>query len=143
MIKEGLIAKPNNTKLLYKAQKISEYIDYHLQPIVREIPSNIKDRSDFLCKLKPTTEVPENSYIETINVKSLCTSIPNFEGKKAVKISHENFTTKTTATKVITIFLALILTLNNFIFNSKNFLETKGCAIYSWTFLSENTYIHY
>ena len=30
------------------------------------------------------------------------------------------------ATKVITTFLALILTLNNFIFNSRNYLQTKG-----------------
>ena len=32
------------------------------------------------------------------------------------------------ATKVIT-FLALILTLNNFIFNSKFYLQIKGCAM--------------
>ena len=33
------------------------------------------------------------------------------------------------ATKVITTFLALILTLNNLIFNSRNYLQTKGCAM--------------
>ena len=48
---------------------------------------------------------------------------------KAVKISHENFTKKTIATKVITTFLALIVSLNNFIFNSKHFLKTKGSAM--------------
>ena len=48
---------------------------------------------------------------------------------KAVKISHENFTKKTIATKVITTFLALIVSLNNFIFNSKHFLNTKGSAM--------------
>ena len=36
---------------------------------------------------------------------------------------------KTIATKAITVFLALILTLNNFIFNSKKFLQTKRCAM--------------
>ena len=40
-----------------------------------------------------------------------------------------NFTNKTIATKVKTTFLALILTLNKFLFNSKNFLQTKGCAM--------------
>ena len=44
------------------SSKISKYVDYHLQTIVREIPSYIKDTSDFLCQLKPITEVPENSY---------------------------------------------------------------------------------
>ena len=36
---------------------------------------------------------------------------------------------KTVATKVLTTFLALILTLNNFIFNSKLYLQIKGCAM--------------
>ena len=36
---------------------------------------------------------------------------------------------KTIATKVITTFLALIQTLNNFTFNLKNFLQTKGCVM--------------
>ena len=39
------------------SSKISEYVDYHQQPIVREIPSYIKDTSDFLRKLKLITEV--------------------------------------------------------------------------------------
>ena len=74
------------------SSKISTYVDYHLQPIVQEIPSYIKDTSDFLRKLKPITEVPENSYLITLDVKSLYTSIANYEGIKAVKISQENFT---------------------------------------------------
>ena len=36
---------------------------------------------------------------------------------------------KTIATKVITTFLALITILNNFISNSKSFLQTKGRAM--------------
>ena len=47
----------------------------------------------------------------------------------AVKISHGNFTKKTIATKATTIFLAFLLTLNNFVFNLINFLQTKGCAM--------------
>ena len=61
--------------------------------------------------------------------KGECTlCILNFKGIKAVKIFHENFTKKTIATKVITTFLALILILSNFIFNSKHFLQIKVCA---------------
>ena len=36
---------------------------------------------------------------------------------------------QTVATKVITTFLAIIVTLNNFIFNSTNYLQTKACAM--------------
>ena len=57
-----------------------EYFYYHLLPIVGEIPSYIKDTSDFLRKLKTITEVPEDSYLVTLDVKSLYTSIQNSEG---------------------------------------------------------------
>ena len=67
------------------SSKISEYVDYHLQPIVQEIPSYIKETSDFLRKLKSTTEVPENFYLVTLDVKSLDTSTPNSAGDKSSK----------------------------------------------------------
>ena len=102
-----------------------EYVDYHLQLTARKIPSYIKDTSEFLRKVKPITEVPENSYLVTLDAKSLYTSIPNSKGIKAVKISHENFKKKTIDVKVTTTFLALILTLNNFIFNPKHFYKPK------------------
>ena len=56
-------------------------------------------------------------------------SIPNSAGIKAVKTSLENFPRRTVATKEITTFLALILTLRNFVFNCKNYLQIKGCAM--------------
>ena len=51
---------------------------------------------------------------------------PEFRVDKAIKIFREIFTKKTIATKVVSTFLALILTLNNFIFDSKHFLQIKG-----------------
>ena len=46
------------------------------------------------------------------------------------------------ATKVITTFLALILTLNNFIFNSIKYLQTKGSAMGTICALSICQYIY-
>ena len=81
--------------------KKSEYRDYYLEPIVLENHHRNKSSSDFLGKLKPIADVPENSYLAPLDVRSLYTSISNSSGKKAGKISHENFKKKTTATKVI------------------------------------------
>ena len=61
--------------------------------------------------------------------KSLYLSIPNSEGIKAVKTSLDNFLMKTIATKVITAFLSLILILNNFVFNCKNYIQIKDCSM--------------
>ena len=86
--KEGIIGRPVISSVNCYSAKISEYVDYHLQPVVREISSYIKNKNDFLCKIKPITGVPENSYFVTLDVKSLYTSIPNSTGIKPVKLSH-------------------------------------------------------
>ena len=107
--------------------KISEYVDYDLQPIVREIPSKVKDTSDSLQEINAVEFVPENSYLVSLDVKY--TSIPDAEGVKTVKKLLDNYLKRTVATKVIRAFLALMLTLNNFMFNSTNYLQTRGCAM--------------
>ena len=79
-----------------------------------------------------------------MDVKSLYTSIPNNEGIASVKKKYDRYLKKTIPTKIIATFLALILTLNNFIFNSKFYLQIKGCAMgticapsYATIFISE------
>ena len=43
---------------------ISNYIDYHLQPVVRQIPSYIKDTNDFINKISDIENIPPNSYLD-------------------------------------------------------------------------------
>ena len=64
----------------------------------------------------------------SLDAKSLYTSIPNAEGIKAVKESFDKHTSTNVATDVIT-FLALILTLDNFVFNCNYYLQIKGCVM--------------
>ena len=64
----------------------------------------------------------------SFDVKSLHKSIPNAEGIKAVKDSFDKHTSKNVATRATT-FLALILPLNNIVFNCKHYLQKKGCAM--------------
>ena len=73
--------------------------------------------------------VPDNLYLVSLYVKSLYTRIPNADGLKAVKKSLDTNPKQAVATRLIKTFLALILTLSNFIFNSRNYLQTKGCAM--------------
>ena len=60
---------------------ISKYVDYHLQPIVKEIPSHVKDTQYFLKvrESKRHTSRESSSYIRRKN------TIYNNEGIKAVK----------------------------------------------------------
>ena len=64
-----------------------------------------------------------------MDVSSLYTNISNTEGILTVKRAYDNYSKKTTTTKVITVFLALILTLNNFVFGCIHYLQMKGWAM--------------
>ena len=96
--------------------------------------------------------VPDNSYLASLDVKSLYTSIPNAEGIKTVKKSLDKHPKGMVATKVITIFLALILTLNNFILTLRTICKQKAVLwepsvhhhtpIYLWMILKKNLSTH-
>ena len=59
----------------------------------------------------------------TLDVKSIYKNISNNEGVKAVRKAYHNPPSKTLAAKVTIMFLSLILTLNNLVFNSINYLQ--------------------
>ena len=126
--KENNPGRPVINSINCHTSEISRFVDHHLQPLVREIPSYIKDTNDFINKID-NFAVPPNSFLVTMDVKSLYTSIPNNEGIASVKKKYDHYPNKTIPTKIITTFLALILTLNNFIFNSKFYLQIKGCGM--------------
>ena len=109
--------------------KVSEYVDYHLPPIVKEISSYVQDTTDFLRKINWSNFVPDNSYVVSLDVKSSYTNISNADGIKSGKTSLEKYSKRTASSKVITTFLLLILTLNNFMFSCRSYLQMKGCAM--------------
>ena len=44
--------------------KISEYADYHLQPLMKTISLHVKDTNNFLNKMKDINEVPEDQVCQ-------------------------------------------------------------------------------
>ena len=127
--KKGNPGRPVGSTVNCHTANISKYVDYHLQPIVKQLPSYVKDTNDFINKINAVKSVPKNSYLVTMDVRSLYTNIPNAEGISAMKRGFDNYSKKTTSTKVITTFLTLILTLNNFVFDCIHYLQIKGCAM--------------
>ena len=126
---ESYPGRPVVSSLNCHIANISKYVDYHLQPIVNEIPSYVKDTQDFLKKLEKLKDIPQESLLVTLDVKSLYTNIPNNEGIKAIKGSYEKCKEKTVSAKVIIALFSLILTLNNFAFNCTHYLQTMSCAM--------------
>ena len=52
-------------------EKASEFLDHHLQPIMKSDTSYIKDTNDFLTKLKNLKKVPDNAILVTADVVGL------------------------------------------------------------------------
>ena len=82
-----------------------------------------------ISSVKAGETVSGNSHLTSLAVKLFYKNIPNFERIKAVKLSLDNLPKNKIATKVITTFLLLILTISNFVFNCNNYAQTKGCAM--------------
>ena len=106
--------------------RISEFVDYYLQPEVKKLKSYVKDTTDFIKKSEAIGHVSDDSYLVSLDVRSLYTNIPYKEGilNKSLKKSKPSI-----SIKVILTFLKFILTLNNFVFNSINYLQNKGCVL--------------
>ena len=127
--KEGNPGRPVVSSIECHTSKISEYVDHILQPIVEETPSYVKDTTDFIKKLNACgNEIDGNTYLVTLDVKSLYTKIPNDEGIRANRTFLAR-AGKAVLIPVVTKFLWLILTLNNFIFNGMNYLQTNGASM--------------
>ena len=65
--------------------RISEFVDYYLQPEVKKLKYYVKDTTDFIKKIEVIDHVSDDSYLVSLNVRSLYTNIPPKEGIEAVK----------------------------------------------------------
>ena len=70
-------------------EKISEFLDHHWQPVMKEGKSYIKDRADFLDKLKDLGEIPEGAILVTADVVGLYPSIPHTEGLEVLRKQYD------------------------------------------------------
>ena len=127
--KEGNPGRPVVSSIDCHTSKISEFVDHYLQPFAKQLNSYVKDTTDFIRKLKYFSDQKDkDTILVTLDVKSLYTQIPNQEGIEAVKSTLYQ-SDKREMAPVITAFLWLILTLNNFTFNDINYLQTSGMSM--------------
>ena len=68
------------------------FVYHHLQSLVKEIPSYIKDPKDFV-KIINNFKVPENSFLVTMEVKALQLYIQTYQTKNVLLMSNKNKTT--------------------------------------------------
>ena len=99
-------------------EKVSEFLDHHLQPIMKQGESYIRDTGDFLAKLKTAGEVPNRAILVTADVVGLYHSIPYSEDLDILKKQYENYPNKRVSTEDIVKMAGFVLKNNLFEFDS-------------------------
>ena len=113
------------------SERISQFVDHFIQPLVQELlPSYLRD-SSHLINLIRNLRIPTDSILATLDVTSLYTNIPNEEGIEAIggylfRYRHNSLNPTNFSLKKL---LHLVLTTNNFKFDNKDFLQVGGTAV--------------
>ena len=112
-------------------ERISQFVDYFLQPGVKKITSYIQDTTDFLRMLQDIGDLPDNTYLVTMDVSSLYTNIPNVEGIEACRtvLQRERPDARHPTNGSLIELLTQVLTMNNFDLDEKHYLQTGGTAM--------------
>ena len=113
-------------------EKISEWVDEQLQPIVKELPSYVKDDNDFLRKIDQINKdhtLPPGTILATWDVKSLYTNIPQEGGIEGCRYFLQSRGRSINVIEIILKFVGLILNCNIFRFGNCHYLQKSGTAM--------------
>ena len=127
--KTGNPGRPIVSSNGHPTECISQFIDFHINPLVASLDSHIKDTTDFLNKLANLATLPNNAILVTLDVSSLYTNIPHNEGIDACRRFLDTRTDKHIPTETLCDLLRIILTMNNFTFNQHHYLQIHGTAM--------------
>ena len=123
--KQGNPGRPIVSSNSHPTERISQFVDYHLKPLVQTTQSFIKDTTHFLNKFQQLGQLPNNAILVTLDVSTLYTNIPHNEGINACRhfLDTRNRTPSTISTETLCDLIRMILTMNNFTFNDKHYLR--------------------
>ena len=111
-------------------EKISQFVDDQIRKYAMANPSYIKDTTDFIKKLKEVGPLAPGTLLCTMDVTSLYTNIPHYDGLYALarKLVKDKPNLKVPA--LVTLKLArLVLSNNVMTFNNQLYLQLVGTAM--------------
>ena len=110
-------------------EKCSEFLDYHLKPLMQKGWSYIKDSGDFIKKTQNLGSIPENAILVTADVVGLYPSIPHEAGLKALREVFDKREQHTIPTSELIRMADFVLKNNYFEFNGQIKQQISGTAI--------------
>ena len=95
----------------YPTERISQFVDHHLQPLVTKLPSYIKDTTHILNKLNNICQLPNGVLLVTLDVTSLYMNISHKDRIQACSDFLDRRTNPTFKTTRLCDLIRLILTI--------------------------------
>ena len=120
---------PVNSNCGTTTEIVSEFLDHHLQPVMKGGRSYVKDTQDFLEKLKHLGKVPSNAILVTADVVGLYASIPHEAGLEALYEKLKERVEKKIPSLDLVNMAEFVLKNNYFEFNSEVKKQISGTAI--------------
>ena len=112
----------------HPTERISEFVEYHLKPLVQNLSSFIKDTTHFILQLQKLGPLPDNALLVALDISSLYTNIPHNEGIDACHYFLHNRQDKSLPAENICDLIRMILTMN-VSFNNEHYLQKHGTAM--------------
>ena len=72
-------------------ERITEFVDYHINPILKVLPAVLRDTSDLLRRLERLGHIPEIAIFGTIHVVGLYPHIPHEDGLESMRKVEKRF----------------------------------------------------
>ena len=119
---KGNPGRPIVSSNSHPTERISHFVDHHLQPLVHKLPLFVKYTNDF-------GNLPANSLLVTLDVSSLYTNIPHNEGINACDHFLRSRSHTTIPSGTLCDLIRMILTINNFCFSNNYYLQIHGTAM--------------
>ena len=114
----------------YYTEIISEFLDFHLQPIGKKVKSYIKDTNDFLKRLCLLTNLLDNSLLCTMDLVSFYPNIPHDKRLFPLRKRLDERDEKDVSTDTLVELAELVL--KNNIFNFNQITLKPPTVFYLW-----------
>ena len=112
-------------------ENISQFIDHWLQPLMKSLPSYLKNTTELINELKDL-QIEPHTILATIDVKSLYTCIPHKDGieacREALSSTIEDNPDRPDVSVLICL-LEVVLCNNTFEFNNEYYKQIQGTAM--------------
>ncbi len=116
-------------------ERIAEFLDFFLVPIVQKQDTYLKDTSDFIRKIEGI-KIPDTAWIITLDYHSMYTNVPHGQALDALRYTLDNDTQHRMVkgvlrppTESLCLLAKIILENNAFVFNGQNWRQSLGVAM--------------